>query len=425
MLSSLKYTLHRIIPPSVFSAYHFVLAIIAAVVYGFPSRDLIVVGVTGTKGKSSTLEFLNVIFEAAGHKTALASSIRFKLGDKSRPNLSRMTMAGRFALQKFLSDAAHAGCTIAFIEMSSEGARQHRHRGIALDAFIFTNLSPEHIESHGSLEAYANAKFELGKQLTRSKKRPRFMVANADDAQSPRYLTLSVEHALPFSLTSATPYSTTDAGGSFTFEKTTIHITQPGEFSLKNALAAATLARAMGIDVETIARGLSSLKKIPGRAERIEAGQDFLVIVDYAHTPDSLQAIYDAYKGHRRICILGSTGGGRDMWKRPVMGSIADTTCDRVILTNEDPYDEDPRAIIEGIARGIKKQIPEIIMDRREAIRKALSFAKAGDAVIITGKGTDPCICGPRGAKIPWSDADVSREELATQQNEGIAQKKS
>lgn len=413
MLSSLKHALHRIIPAPVFSAYHFGLAIFAALVYGFPSRDLIVVGVTGTKGKSSTVEFLNAIFEAAGHKTALASSIRFKISETSRPNLLRMTMAGRFALQKFLSDAAQSGCTIAFIEMTSEGARQHRHRGIALDALIFTNLAPEHIESHGSLEAYANAKFELGRQLARSKKRPRFMVANADDAQCPRYLTLSVEHALPFSLKGAAPFSTSDSGGSFRFEKTDMHIALPGEFSLRNALAAATLARAMGIQADVISRGLVSLRTIPGRAERVDAGQDFLVVVDYAHTPDSLQAIYDAYSGHRRICVLGSTGGGRDMWKRPVMGDIADNACDHVILTNEDPYDEDPKTIVEGIARGMKKQTPDIIMDRRAAIRKAVSLAKTNDAVIITGKGTDPCICGPRGTKESWSDALVAQEEIA------------
>ncbi len=414
MLASIKYTLHRIIPPQLFSAYHFVLALLAALVYGFPSRDLVVVGVTGTKGKSSTVEFLNAIFEAAGQKTAIASSIRFKIGEHSRPNLLRMTMAGRFALQGFLSDAARSGCHIAFIEMTSEGARQYRHRGISLDALIFLNLAPEHIESHGSLEAYADAKFELGKQLARSKKRPRFMVANADDIQSTRYLRLPVEYAIPFSLKAAGSFSATDSGGSFSFEGVDIHIQQPGEFSLKNALAAATLARAQGVPMEAIVQGLCDLSTIPGRAERIEAGQDFLVIVDYAHTPDSLQAIYDAYRGHRRICVLGSTGGGRDMWKRPVMGSIADTTCDHVILTNEDPYDEDPRSIVEGLARGMKKKTPEIIMDRREAIRKALSMAQRGDAVIITGKGTDPCICGPRGTKEPWSDTRVAREEITT-----------
>ena len=193
-----------------------------------------------------------------------------------------------------------------------------------------------------------------------------------------------------------------------------MHIHLPGAFSLQNAVAATTLARAFGINSRFITQGLANLKSILGRAERIDVGQSFAVIVDYAHTPDSLKAIYGAYPDRRRICVLGSTGGGRDTWKRPVMGRIADEACDHVILTNEDPYDEEPRSIVEMIARGLEKHTPEIVMDRREAMRRAFSIANTGDAVLITGKGTDPCICGPRGSKIPWSDAGVAREELQT-----------
>lgn len=410
-MSSLKSTLRNMVPPPILSAYHFTLAGIAALLYGLPSRDLLVIAVTGTKGKSSTIEFLNAIFEAAGYKTALTNTIRTKIDKDSRPNLMRMTMAGRLFTQSFLSKASRAKCSIAFVEMTSEGARQYRHRFIDIDALVFTNLAPEHIESHGSLEAYADAKFELGRQLVRSHKRPRIMVANADDPQSPRFLTLPVEFALPFSLESAAPWSTNDSGGTFQFDGIDMHINLPGGFSLLNAIAAATVAHALRIKTPVIARGLESLKTIPGRAERIEAGQDFTVIVDYAHTPDSLMAIYGAYKGYKRICVLGSTGGGRDIWKRPVMGKIASETCEHVILTNEDPYDENPRAIVDMLASGMTKS-PEIIMDRREAIRRALALAQKGDAVLITGKGTDPCICGPKGSKLPWSDAQVAREEL-------------
>ncbi len=160
-----------------------------------------------------------------------------------------------------------------------------------------------------------------------------------------------------------------------------------------------------------IARALEKLKKVPGRAEKIEAGQNFTVVVDYAHTPDSLAALYDAYKNVRKICVVSATGGGRDKWKRPIMGRIAYEQCAEVILTNEDPYDENPVQIVEDIAHGMEKR-PEIIMDRREAIRRALEVARAGDVVLITGKGTDPSICGPRGTQIPWSDAHVAREEL-------------
>jgi UDP-N-acetylmuramoyl-L-alanyl-D-glutamate--2,6-diaminopimelate ligase len=245
------------------------------------------------------------------------------------------------------------------------------------------------------------------------------MVANADDKESPRYLALPVELPLPYTLSANVPYAADERGGYFTFdgEKVPVHIA--GEFSLKNALAAATLARALGIPMQHIIAALDGLAVIPGRAERVEAGQTFDVVVDYAHTPDSLQALYDAYKARRKICVLGSTGGGRDTWKRPVMGEVADKNCDEVILTNEDPYDEDPEMIVRQIARGCARE-PKVVMDRRTAIRLALSRAKNGDAVLITGKGTDPNIAGPRGTKEPWSDAAVAREELEKLRSGGI-----
>ncbi len=422
ILWRIKGYIHSITPEALMDWYYYATAFFGAFLYGFPSNKLIVIAVTGTKGKSSTTEMINAIFEHKGHKTALLNSIRFKVADASSPNTLRMSMPGRMFIQRFLADALHAGCTVAILEMTSEGARQYRHRSIALDALVFTNLAPEHIESHGSLQAYAAAKYEIGLQLARSSKRPRIMVANADDKESARYLTLTVEHALPFSLASNTPYRADERGGRFRFDGVDIDILLPGEFSLRNAIASATLARAFNIPTTIIRDALGSIESIPGRAERIEVGQDFAVVVDYAHTPESLTAIYDAYGTSKKICVLGSTGGGRDMWKRSVMGGIADSRCDHVILTNEDPYDEDPGSIVDGLRRGMKRT-PEIIMDRRSAIAKAISIASTlkktqSDqhvAVLITGKGTDPCICGPGGSKIPWSDAEVAREEMGKQ----------
>jgi UDP-N-acetylmuramoyl-L-alanyl-D-glutamate--2,6-diaminopimelate ligase len=380
--------------------------------FSFPSREITVIAVTGTKGKSSTVEFVNAIFEQAGYKTALLNSIRIKIGDDSQANVMRMSMPGRFYIQRFLRNAVNAGCAVAILEMTSEGSRQYRHRAIELDALVFTNLAPEHIESHGSYEAYADAKFEIGKQLVRSKKRPRIVVTNADDAQGVRYLELPVEYKLPFALSYGAPWQADENGGSFTFGGTEIAVKLPGEFSLKNALAAATLTRAMNVSLPNIARGIASVTRIPGRAERIETGQPFTVVVDYAHTPDSLEALYSAYGHVRKICVLGATGGGRDTWKRPVMGALADRMCDQVILTDEDPYDEDPHTIVEELARDMKRK-PEILMSRRKAIARGFALARPGDAVLITGKGTDPCICRKNGEKEPWSDASVAREELA------------
>ena len=399
-------------PAPLLSLYHYLLAEFGALAFGFPSRKLLIVAVTGTKGKSSTTEMVNAILEEAGYKTALLNSIRVKIGKDSKPNLMRMSMPGRFFIQRFLRDALRTGCTAAVLEMTSEGARQHRHRGIELDALIFTNLAPEHIESHGSYEAYADAKFEIGRQLARSRKRARIIVANADDAQSPRYLSLPIEEKLPFALSSNPPWFADDQGGYVTFDGVKIPVHFPGEFSLKNALAATTLAKALGIEAEVAAQGLDTLRTIPGRAERIEAGQPFTVIVDYAHTPDSLEALYSAYEGKRKICVLGSMGGSRDTWNRPVKGRLAAQYCAEVIFTNEDPCDDDPVSIIQQIADGAVGKKTHQILDRREAIRRALEFAQAGDAVLITGKGTDPWIYGPSGTKIPWSDAGVAREEL-------------
>jgi len=431
-MRTLKHILAAVIPAPllqrILSIYHLAFAWSANIYYGYPSRALLVVAVTGTKGKTSVTEMVSVILENAGHKTALINSIRFKLGDVSHPNLTRMSTPGRFFTQKFLHDALDAGCTAAVLEITSEGARQHRHRFLDLDALVFTNLAPEHIESHGSYEAYADAKFEIGKQLVCSHKRPRIIVANADDKESGRYLMLPVEHALPFSLSACIPFSASERGGQFTFENTLISLKLPGEFSLRNALASATFARAVGISTKVIAGALSTIERIPGRAERIETGQDFSVVVDYAHTPDSLTALYEAYKNVRKICVLGATGGGRDSWKRPVMGRIADEYCSEIILTDEDPYDEDPTQIVNDIVHGMSKR-PTVIMDRREAIRHALGLAQAdtlrqaqGDqnsvAVLITGKGTDPSICGPHGTKVPWSDVAVAREEIGALKKE-------
>ena len=188
-------------------------------------------------------------------------------------------------------------------------------------------------------------------------------------------------------------------------------VPHPGEFSARNALATIKTSEFLEVSLETTAHALKKLENIAGRVERIVAGQDFLAVVDYAHTPDSLEALYKAYGEKRKICVLGNTGGGRDAWKRPLMGHIAENYCDEVILTDEDPYDEDPLAIVTAMAAGMQKK-PSIVMERRDAIAQALAHARTGDVVLITGKGTDPYIMRAGGTKEPWSDAQVVREEL-------------
>ncbi|MCK9345136.1 MAG: UDP-N-acetylmuramyl-tripeptide synthetase [Candidatus Pacebacteria bacterium] len=406
----------KIIPRNIFRAfqpaYHYLFALLAATIYRFPSRHIGVIAITGTKGKTSTTEIVSAILEEAGYRTALAGTLRFKIGEDEERNLYKMTIPGRFFVQRFLRRAVNAKCDWVIIEMTSEGARQFRHKFIDFDALIFTNLSPEHIESHGSFENYKEAKLSIAQALAKSPKRPRIIVANADNEYAKEFLAVDAETKTTYSLKDAEPYTLKKDDTTFTFMGAPLEAHLSGAFNLSNILAGISFARTQNIAPEVIRRALEKFHGIRGRVERVNQGQEFDVVVDYAHTPDSLEKVYEVFQDSRKICVLGGTGGGRDSWKRPAMGAIASAHCDEIILTDEDPYDEDPQKIVEEIREGIEEGKVEIIMDRRAAIAKALSFAKTGDAVIITGKGTDPYIMGPNGTKTPWDDATVAKEEL-------------
>jgi UDP-N-acetylmuramoyl-L-alanyl-D-glutamate--2,6-diaminopimelate ligase len=391
--------------------YHRILSFVMAFSYGFPARKLIVIGITGTKGKSTAAEMLFTILSAAGHKTALLSTIRFAIEDESEPNRYKMTLQGRGFAQAFMRRALDAGCTHIVVEITSESVLQYRHWFLDLDGLIVTNIQREHIERHGSFKNYVDAKRVIVDTLAHSPKPIRVLIANTDIPETNSFLSAKVSKAVGFSAQELQNLSGDDQSIHFDYNGTRFNVPIAGSFNAMNALAAIKLCEAFGISLATAASALAILPPVRGRVERIDAGQDFLAIVDYAHTPDSLSALYSAFPTHRKICVLGNTGGGRDTWKRPEMGKIADEACEKVILTNEDPYDEDPRAIIDAVVAGMKRK-PEILMDRREAIRAALRGARSGDVVLISGKGTDPFIMGPKGSKTPWSDADVVREEL-------------
>jgi UDP-N-acetylmuramoyl-L-alanyl-D-glutamate--2,6-diaminopimelate ligase len=415
MLDSLLYRTRRFIPTLVFDlfnpAYHYAMALMSAIWYRFPSRKIKVIAVVGTKGKSSTTEILSAILEEAGYRTSLSNTIRFKVADLSSDNLYKMTMPGRFFTQRFLRKAVDNKCDYAIIEMTSQGAVTYRHLFIDLDIFLFTNLSPEHIEAHGSYEKYVRAKISIADRLDKSRKQNRTLIVNADDKEGVRFMKCEADKKITYGISSVEPYQIKKEGLEFTFGDQTVHSSLSGLFNLYNILGAITVAQSQGVSEKVIIRAIEKFDGIRGRVERVEAGQDFTVIVDYAHTPDSLEKLYQVFSSSRNICVLGGTGGGRDIWKRAEMGRIADEYCDHIILTDEDPYDENPDSIVDDVAKGITHP-PTIIMDRRMAIRRALKLAQTGDAVIITGKGTDPYIMGPRGTKTPWSDARVAREEL-------------
>lgn len=392
----MKELVKKLTPSFLLNFYHFILAFLGAIFYSFPSRKIRVIGITGTNGKTTTSEMLADILEKAGFQIALSNSIRFKIGQEEQKNTLRMTMPGRFFLQRFLKKALKKGCQFAILEVTSEGIKQHRHRFINFEVAIFTNLSPEHIEAHGSFEKYREAKLKLFKATKK------IHVINCEDENSKYFLEVPAEKKITFGL----------KNGDFNLGNTNLKLQVEGEFNLYNALAAFATAKTLGIPDDVIKKTLENFKGIPGRMEEV-VSFPFRVIVDYAFTPNALEKVYQtlqAQKSGKLICVLGACGGGRDKWKRPVLGEIAAKYCQEIIVTNEDPYDEDPWTIIEQVAKGTKGKAKKIL-DRREAIREALKLAEKGDIVVITGKGCEPSIV-QKGKKIPWDDRRVAREEF-------------
>lgn len=422
--------LFRLLQP----VYHRLLSFAAGMFYGFPSRGLVVIGVTGTNGKSTVVEMLHEIFSSAGHNVASLSSIRFKIGDEVVENQFKMTMPGRFFVQQFLSDAKKKGITHVILEVTSEGIKQFRHKHIQFSAAVITNLSPEHIESHGGFEKYKRAKGELFRALGPQG----ITIVNAEDEHSEYFLSFPAAKKYAYSLKQefvgqnpVTPHGIHEliVPESFEVGAEEIHLSfknwdaraqLKGRFNAENMMAAIAVAFAFSVPPKSIQKAFREFKGVPGRMEEIQK-TPFRVIVDYAFTPNALRQVYETLKKEhaRLICVLGAAGGGRDRWKRPELGNIAGEYCAEVIITNEDPYEEDPRSIMEDVKRGTeaRTQLAKIIEDRREAIREALKHARIGDAVVITGKGSESAIAVRGGKRIPWDDRTVAHEELQALMN--------
>lgn len=436
----MKRLLKKIIPPSLILLYHKCLALSAAFFYNYPSNKLIVIGVTGTNGKSTVVNLAAKILESAGFKVGLTSTYNFKIGDREWLNDKKMTMLGSLSLQKLLRLMVNEGCQYAVVETSSEGVKQFRHFGLNYDAVIFTNLTPEHIESHGSFENYKKAKGDLFRHLRRRKRKEingekinKISVVNLDDRYADYFLSFPADAKYGYSLKKQgndpeiklirpDKFSVGKEGGQFTYQNVPFNLKLLGEFNLYNALAVLTLGISQNISLEKIKTALEEVSGLPGRLEFIEEGQPFKVLVDYAPEVESMKKLYEVVAKldkKRVIHVLGSCGGGRDKARRPILGQIAGERADMVIVTNEDPYDEDPMAIINQVAAGtlsqgkIKGKNLFTVLDRHEAIEKALKMAEPGDLVLLTGKGAEQAICGEKGRKIPWDERKVVREILA------------
>lgn len=423
----IKAMIRRFIPESLISMYHWLLARIAAVVYRHPSERLVIIGVTGTNGKSSTVQFIGRILEYVGETVGWTTTVGFKVGTRQWVNDKKMTMLGRFATQRLLRDMVRAGCRYAVIETSSQGILQHRHVGIHYDVAVFTNLTPEHIEAHGGFEAYKAAKGKLFAELVEARVKvingqpvKKVSVVNALDPYAAYFLSFGAGEAYLFGK-NVEDVKITNNGTTFLIEGIKFVFKPIGRFNFENVLAAITTCQALGTPLQKIAEAVAVLEPVPGRLEVIDEARSFTVIVDYAYEPAALGAVYEAIKlfGYKRLIhVTGSAGGGRDVARRAVLGKMSAEHDDVVIVANEDPYDDDPMQIINDVADAAaaegKRDGVDLfrILDRQEAINKAILLAQPGDLVLITGKGSEPVMAVAHGRKIPWDDRAAARRAL-------------
>lgn len=388
--------------------------------YGFPARGLRVIAVTGTNGKTTTANYLNEILKAAGHRTALFTTAVIEIAGDRQLNELNATVASTARMQQFFRDAKAADVAYVVLEVTSHSLLQHKLDGVPIECAIMTNLTQDHLDYHGTMENYAAAKGLL------FAKQPRFIVLNHDDewfsyydqfAASEQKMTYGTAEAAEARISHVKLYKRGSEAQLIIDHQTKIELATalPGKFNVYNMTAAASAAYLFHVDLEAITEGVANLEDIPGRFERVETGKTYDVVVDYAHTPDALEQLLEAAKSitkNRVILVFGATGD-RDKGKRPIMGEIAARLADRILLTDEESYNEDPdiirRMVMDGISDNGGEAKTEEIADRREAIEKAMKIARKGDMILITGMGHERFRI-VNGERLPWNDADVVRE---------------
>jgi UDP-N-acetylmuramoyl-L-alanyl-D-glutamate--2,6-diaminopimelate ligase len=394
------------------------LADLSATFYGHPSHRMPVVGITGTDGKTSTTHLLSAILEAHGLRTGWLTTVNTRIGNEVRPNAADHTTPEAPIVQRMLAQMHAAGVDVAILETSSHALSLDRVRGVHYQVGVFTNLSPEHLNFHGSFEAYRAAKRLLFERLPADG----LAVLNADDANSSEMRSATNARVVTYALEApaditAHDLQLTPTGTTFVIEPggATVHSQLIGRFNVSNWLAAYGAASHFGATLDDVQRAARVQAPVPGRMNLVDRGQPFAVVVDFAHTPQALEKALDTVRSLVRGGLLLAFGlaGGRDAANRPVMGSLAARMADFFAITMDDPGQEDPAAIAEEIAAGARAAGGNfaIELDRRAAIRLLFERAKPGDAVLLAGKGHEQrMVVGSQ--KLPWNDARVAAEVL-------------
>jgi UDP-N-acetylmuramoyl-L-alanyl-D-glutamate--2,6-diaminopimelate ligase len=390
--------------------------------YGHPARSLRVIAVTGTNGKTTTVNYLNEILKEAGHTTAMFSTAVIEIAGESKLNDLNVTVASTRVMQEFFRSAKQAHVDFVVMEFPSHAIHQKKLAGVPVEMAIMTNLTQDHLDYHGTMEAYAEVKSRLFAG------EPQFIVLNRDDEwfeyfdqfkASGQKITYGERPEAEARIDHVKLYRKGTEARVVIDHQTTLELATalPGKFNVYNMTAAVSAAYLLGVPLQSIIEGVANLEEIPGRFERVGENLPYDVVVDYAHTPDGLEKLLTAARDiskNRVILVFGSCGD-RDKGKRPIMGEIAANLADRIFLTDEESYNEDPQVIRDMIYEGILKAKGEgkttEIPERRDAIAKALSVAKKGDTILITGMGHEMFRIVD-GKRIPWNDAAVVRELL-------------
>jgi UDP-N-acetylmuramoyl-L-alanyl-D-glutamate--2,6-diaminopimelate ligase len=427
----------KLIPKKLFKlvqpAYHFVLAFTGNVVYRFPGRKLICIGVTGTNGKSTTIELINSILKSAGYKTGMISTVAFEIDGKRTDNKTSRTTLGRWQTQKMLRAMVKSGCQYAVIEVASEGIVQYRTWGIPFDVAVFTNLSPEHLNTHKTMTNYRNAKGRLFASLGLAKvkrlkvKSKKFRVekvsiVNADDREAKYFAAFPADKAFHFGKKKGEVLAKSiNQNGKLTFDVSYqnknyyIQTDLVGSFNVYNILAAWCVGFSQGIDPHKIKWGIEAVKSVKGRMEKVAEQNGVKYYIDYAMTPDSYEMLFAEMRqiAKGKVIAVFGAAGDRDRAKRPLIGEVAARMADYTILTDDEPYSEDPKQIIAEIEAGFKKtgsQQYTVIHDRKAAFREAAKIARAGDVVVVPGIGHQAYRNVGGDKKIVWDEAEIIRE---------------